>query len=100
MARTRDIGLRRDPHPPMPRVIPSRSSATTSASVICLSGKVGLLRRIGASPLDERLPRLVCDTREVQLIGKALLVPVAAMDVNWVDAVQRLLRSPDHFGAF
>ena len=37
MARTTLIGLRRDPHPPMPMVMPSRSSATTSASVISLS---------------------------------------------------------------
>jgi probable F420-dependent oxidoreductase len=37
MARTTDIGLRRDPHPPIPIVMPSRSSATTSSSVHRLS---------------------------------------------------------------
>ena len=37
MARTSDIGLRRDPQPPMPRVMPSRISAATSASVRRLS---------------------------------------------------------------
>ena len=31
MARTSDIGLRRDPHPPMPMVIPSRNSPTSSS---------------------------------------------------------------------
>ena len=37
IARTMLIGLRRDPQPPMPIVMPSRSSATTSSSVIRLS---------------------------------------------------------------
>jgi hypothetical protein len=37
MARTSDIGLRRDPQPPMPTVIPSRSSAISSSSVKRLS---------------------------------------------------------------
>ena len=37
MARTMLIGLRRDPHPPIPMVMPSRNSATTSSSVIRLS---------------------------------------------------------------
>jgi len=37
IARTIDIGLRRDPQPPMPIVMPSRSSATTSSSVQRLS---------------------------------------------------------------
>ncbi len=37
MARTNDIGLRREPHPPMPMVIPDESSPMTSAWVICLS---------------------------------------------------------------
>ena len=38
MARTSDIGLRRDPQPPMPMVMPLLSSATTSSSVMRLSG--------------------------------------------------------------
>ena len=33
MARTSAMGLRRDPQPPIPIVIPSRSSATTSSGV-------------------------------------------------------------------
>ena len=37
IARTIDIGLRREPHPAMPMVMPSRSSATTSSSVMRLS---------------------------------------------------------------
>ena len=37
MARTSDIGFRRDPQPPMPSVIPLRSSPMTSSSVIRLS---------------------------------------------------------------
>ena len=36
MARTRAMGLRRDPQPPIPIVMPSRSSATTSSGVIRL----------------------------------------------------------------
>lgn len=34
----RDMGFRRLPHPPMPIVMPERSSATTSSSVARLSG--------------------------------------------------------------
>ena len=37
MARTSAIGLRRGPQPPMPMVMPSWSSATTSSMVIRLS---------------------------------------------------------------
>ena len=37
MARTSAIGLRREPQPPMPMVMPSRICATTSAIVIDLS---------------------------------------------------------------
>ena len=37
-SRTSDMGLRREPHPPMPMVMPLRSSDTTSASVVRLSG--------------------------------------------------------------
>ena len=39
IARTSDIGLRREPQPPMPIVIPDRSRATTSSSDIRLSAK-------------------------------------------------------------
>ena len=38
MARTSDMGLRREPQPPMPMVIELWSCATTSSSVINLSG--------------------------------------------------------------
>ena len=38
MARTSDMGFRRDPQPPIPMVIPLSSWATTSSSVINLSG--------------------------------------------------------------
>jgi hypothetical protein len=37
IARTSDIGLRREPQPPMPMVMPSESRATTSASLMRLS---------------------------------------------------------------
>src|SRR5689334_1063398 len=37
-ARTRAIGLRREPHPPMPTVMPSRTSPTASSMVTRLSG--------------------------------------------------------------
>jgi hypothetical protein len=37
-ARTSAIGLRREPQPPMPTVMPSRISPTTSSSVTRLSG--------------------------------------------------------------
>src|SRR6058998_2395355 len=37
ISRTRAIGLRRGPQPPMPTVMPSFSCATTSAALICLS---------------------------------------------------------------
>ena len=40
MARTSDMGLRREAQPPMPMVMPLRSSPTTSSSVIRLSGMV------------------------------------------------------------
>ena len=37
MAATSDMGLRREPQPPMPMVMPLSSCATTSSSVIRLS---------------------------------------------------------------
>jgi hypothetical protein len=45
IARTRDMGLRRDPQPPIPMVMPGRSRATTSSSVIRLSAMVAPLCR-------------------------------------------------------
>src|SRR5438445_3656297 len=43
MARTIDIGFRRDPQPPMPMVMPSSSSATTSSSLMRLSAIAPIL---------------------------------------------------------
>src|SRR5437764_10862647 len=83
------IGLRREPHPPMPIVIPSRSSATTSASVVLLSATSVRL-------LDEGVPSPVALAGQVELEGEALLEAVAALHVDGVDAVERLLGRPDH----
>src|SRR5205807_9392276 len=93
MARTSDMGLRREPHPPMPTVIPSASSATTSSSVVRLSATLS-----AAALVDERLPGLVGDVRQVELEGEALLEAVAALHVDGVDAVQRLLGPTDDRG--
>src|SRR6476661_6633110 len=104
MARTMLIGLRREPQPPMPIVIPSRSSATTSASVISLSvicsapgpadAATAPLGERGVGPSDrtprslahvrvalghERIPVLVGHPREVQLEREALLVAVRTL---------------------
>src|SRR5438045_6128728 len=84
------MGFRREPQPPMPIVIPSRSSPTTSASVTLLL----VMARVPL--LDERLTGLVADAGQVELEREALLVPVAALDVHRIDAVQRLLGGPDH----
>jgi len=54
ISRTSDIGLRREPQPPMPIVIPSRSSAMTSCSVVRLSTDRNLSNgNAGASPMCE-----------------------------------------------
>src|SRR3954462_5821814 len=82
-----DIGLRRDPQPPMPIVIPFRSSATTSFSVVRLSA---------IRLLHEGVPGLVALAGQVELEREALLVAIAALHVDGVDAVQRLLCGPDH----
>src|SRR4051794_35456260 len=87
MALTSAIGLRREPQPPMPTVIPSDSSAATSAALIRLSRM---------SSLQEGPPRLVGHAGQVQLEGEALLVAVAAVHVLGVDAVERLLGAADH----
>ena len=87
IARTSAIGLRREPHPPIPIVIPSRSSATISSGVTLASRPL--------LPVDEGLPGLVAGAGQVQLEGETLLVPVGALDVDRVDAVQRLLGQPD-----
>src|SRR3954470_18494089 len=93
IARTNAIGLRRDPQPPMPSVMPSRSSPTTSSIVIRLSG-IRLLPLV--TPLDERVARLVARAGEVELEREPLLEPVGPAHVDGVDAVERLLRRADH----
>src|SRR3954468_3877610 len=93
IARTNAIGFRREPHPPMPSVMPSRSSPTTSSIVIRLSG-IRLLPLV--TPLDERVARLVTRPGQVELEREPLLEPVGPAHVDRVDPVQRLLRRPDH----
>src|SRR5262249_34454037 len=52
-ARTNAIGLRREPHPPMPTVMPSRTSATMSSIVTRLSGTTtGDRRRRGPDAVE------------------------------------------------
>ena len=90
IARTSAIGLRRDPHPPIPIVIPSRSSATISSGVTpCFPSARAACRR---RPARASVP----GAGQVQLEGEALLVPVGPLHVDRVDAVQRLLGQPDH----
>ena len=66
MARTMLIGLRREPHPPIPIVMPSRSSATTSSSVIRLSTTVLLFPEdyldVSASRFSTNASRSSSDT--------------------------------------
>src|SRR3954471_12125951 len=90
IARTSAMGFRREPQPPIPMVIPSDSSATTSAGVIRLS-------RI-PRPVHEGGPGFVGGADQVQLERETLLVAVTAVDVLRVDAVDRLLRPADHAG--
>jgi hypothetical protein len=58
------------------------------------SGEVGRLAR-----LDEGVTRLVGDAGEVELERESLLVPVAALHVDGVDAVERFLGPSDDAGA-
>src|SRR3954451_20513159 len=81
------MGLRREPQPPMPIVIPSRSSAATSPSVVRLSA---------IRLLHEGVASLVALARKVELEGEALLEAVAALHVDGVDAVQRFLGGAYH----
>ena len=97
IARTSAIGLRRGPQPPMPMVMPSSSSATTSSMVIRLS-RGPLLTCSALSVPANVVAQLVADARQVELEGEALLEPVALVDVDRVDAVERLLGGPDHPG--
>src|SRR5438132_3897158 len=94
-ARTSDMGLRREPHPPMPMVMPSRSSAANSSwvrrlSATWLGGSAALGGLLQVGPPD--LPPHV---GQVQLEREALFEPVAPAHVGGVDAVQGLLGPPD-----
>ena len=93
MARTAAIGLRRDPHPPMPMVIPLRNSPTSSSSDSRLSVIVRTVCR--AALLDEGGPLLVGHAGHVELVGEPLFEPVAPPDVDRVDPVEGLLGPAD-----
>src|SRR5215469_1346740 len=102
------MGLRRDPQPPMPIVMPDRSSPTTSAMVMTApdwpspSAAPPSPGRgsVTTGSIDERLPGPVGDPGQVQLEGKALLVAVGAAHINRLDTVQRLLGQPDDLAVF
>src|ERR1700722_10294716 len=95
MARTTAMGLRREPQPPMPRVMPERSSPTMSSTVVRLSDIRPSRRGVGVALLDEGGPLLVGHPAHMELVGEALLEAIAALDVDGVDAVERLLGPPD-----
>src|SRR5512139_2360025 len=98
IARIRAIGLRREPQPPIPIVMPLCSDATISSTDIVLSmvGSALLLRRGGVAVAgDEAVAVLVAGAHQIELEREALLVAVAAVHVDRVDAVQRLLGPPD-----
>src|SRR5580700_11016832 len=102
MARTTAMGLRRDPQPPMPMVMPERSSPTMSSMVVRLSPTASSPRSrrgVGVALLDEGGPLLVGHAAHVQLVGEALLEAVAALDVDRIDPVERLLGPPNDGGA-
>src|SRR3954466_6192828 len=100
MAFTSAIGLGGEPQPPMPTVMPSSISPTTSSAVITLSVNAirGLRPRtpsvpgslafapsrfeLGVPLLDERLARLVGHAAQVELEREALFEAVAALHIN------------------
>src|SRR5271163_2794342 len=90
MARTNAMGLRRDPQPPIPIVMPLRSCATASSRVVRLSLTLFALRGTG-----ECVAVLVGHPGQVELEGKALLHAVTGVDPLHVDQVQRLLGRAD-----
>ena len=99
MARTMLIGLRREPQPPMPIVMPSRSSRDDVVLGHPLVGHVVLrahLRDVGVALGDEGVAVLVGHARQVELEREALLEAVGALHVARVDAVERLLGRADH----
>ena len=91
-ARTSAIGLRREPQPPMPMVMPLLSRATTSSGVMVLSVTA---RPPRSARVLERVADPVGDAAEVGLEGEALLEAVAAAYVDRVDAVDGGLGEPD-----
>src|SRR4051794_13112949 len=91
IARTSDIGFRREAQPPMPMVMPSVSRATASSSRIRLSAIRSSLVEAGFALFHEGLAGLVGDARDLQLVGEPLLVAVALAHIDRVDAVERLL---------
>src|ERR1700733_1977664 len=95
MARITAIGFRREAPPPLPTVMPERSSPTMSSTVVRLSDIRPSLRGVGVALLDEGGPLLVGHAAHVKLVGEALLVAIAALDVDGVDAVEGLLGPAD-----
>src|SRR5581483_6772706 len=96
-ARTTAIGLRREPQPPMPMVMPERNGPTMSSTVVRLSA-ISPRRsrgRVRLPLLDEGGALLVGHATHVQLVGEALLEAVAALHVDRVDAVERLFGPAD-----
>src|ERR1700687_126367 len=94
IALTTDIGLRREPHPPIPIVMPSRISATISSSVTRLSATLAFEIRL--SLLDEGLAGLVRHVRVVQLESKTLLSSVALAGIDRLDDVDGLFGAADY----
>ena len=80
MARTAAIGLRREPQPPMPIVIPLRELAdqVVERHPLVSHGRLPTCVRVGVALLHERRPLLVGHPGDVELVGEALLESVAA----------------------
>src|SRR5437870_1927824 len=97
IARTSDMGFRREPHPPIPIVMPSESDAMTSSWVRRLS--VLTCRRSffeSCVPLvDEGLARFIRNAGQVQLVSEPLLEAIRLLHVDGIDPVQRFLGAPD-----
>nr|BFE78655.1 hypothetical protein GCM10020093_012560 [Planobispora longispora] len=87
--------MRREPQPPIPIVVPLSSEPTISSTVVTFDAACAT----GITPLgDEGVAVPVARAHQVELEGEALLETVAAVDVDRVDAVQRLLGAPDDVG--
>src|SRR5882672_10357383 len=85
IALTTDIGLRREPQPPIPIVMPSRISDTISSSVTRLSATLSFEIRFPL--LDKGPSRLIGHVGVVQLEGEALLHAVALAGIDRLDEV-------------